>query len=541
MFLQRIRENWRSGLTVTLVSIPLSVSLAVASQATPIDGIITAIWAGLVAAMFGGSHFNIVGPTGALSGLLATYAMAHGADALSSLAIVAGVMILLAYVLKLERYLVFVPASSLHGFTLGVAFIIAFNQFNFATGLHDLPKHEKFIQNLAESFRHLSEVNFMSLAIFLIFLSGLFLIWKLIPKLPPVILLTPLGGILGFLSSTGRIPFEIQTLEGRFGELIPVLRETTIFSFDTSLLVPALTVTLVAILETMLSAKIADGMTGTRHDKRKEMLGLGLANVTSGFMGGIPATAALARTALNIKSGANHRTSSIISVVGVVGISFLLLSSFKFVPLAVIAAILVYTAVRMIEVHHFFRMFRYDKTEFILTFLVAFVTVVEDPMVGILFGTAAALLIFVNRLSAGQYELSVNNAQKERVEHHFGKDKLYSKKGELDTLVYSVKGILAYMNGQAHVARFEEDLGACKHVILRLRELYFVDLDGLDALSEIVDQLEKGGRAVFITGVNPLVQALVCDSQVYKRLKKEGRVFAKTSEALVKLGFPLKS
>ena len=132
-FKARLAANWQSGITVSLVSIPLSVSLAVASQATPVMGIITAIWAGLMAAIFGGSNYNIVGPTGALSGLLAAYALTQGVSMLPMLAIVAGLFVLIAYAARLERFLVFVPASAIQGFTLGVAFIIGLNQLNFAS------------------------------------------------------------------------------------------------------------------------------------------------------------------------------------------------------------------------------------------------------------------------------------------------------------------------------------------------------------------------------------------------------------------------
>ena len=129
MIKENIKNNIKSGLTVALISIPLSVSLAVASNASPLIGIITAIWAGLVAAIFGGSHFNIVGPTGALSGIIATYVIVHGLGGLPVLSVVTGVIVLVAYFLKLERYLVLIPSSVIHGFTLGVAFIIGLNQF----------------------------------------------------------------------------------------------------------------------------------------------------------------------------------------------------------------------------------------------------------------------------------------------------------------------------------------------------------------------------------------------------------------------------
>src|SRR5438552_3649157 len=128
----RIKSNWQPGITVALVSIPLSLSLAIASQAAPIAGIITAIWAGLAASFFGSSNYNIVGPTGALSGFLAAYAMSHGACNLPMLALVSGIFILVAFIFKLERYIKLIPSSTIHGFTLGVAGIIALNQLHFA-------------------------------------------------------------------------------------------------------------------------------------------------------------------------------------------------------------------------------------------------------------------------------------------------------------------------------------------------------------------------------------------------------------------------
>ncbi|MCX6781199.1 MAG: SulP family inorganic anion transporter [Candidatus Magasanikbacteria bacterium] len=538
MILKKLKENWKSGLTVSLVSIPLSISLAVASGASPIDGIVTAIWAGLIAALFGGSNFNIVGPTGALSGVLATYAIVHGADKLSVLAIAAGVIILAAFALKLEKYLVFIPGSAIHGFTLGVAFIIAFNEFNFATGLHGLPGHERFIDNLFESFRHVGQTSFIAVGIFAIFLLGLFAFAKYAPKIPGAIALSPFGVLLGYLSTTGHLPFALQTLETRFGNLTPVLFQARSFTFDSTIIIPAFTVALVAILETMLSAKIGDTMTGTKHNKRREMLGLGLANIGSGLFGGIPATAALARTSLNIKSGATDKMSGVVNAVSIAVISFILLSGFKFMPLPVIAAILVYVALRMIEVRHFSTMYAFNRMDFALSILVAFITVYEDPITGILFGTAAALLIFVDKLSRGQFELTANHADKE-IEREFGEERAFVNAGA-QTLVYSIKGQLAYLNAGAHIDRFDRDLNGYKTIVLRLRELYLMDLDGVEAFNEIVHHIEHQGREVYVTGVSPLISDALNTSKVYQRLHHEGHVLEKTSDVLTKLGFERK-
>jgi SulP family sulfate permease len=173
-----LKQNWKSGVTVSLVSIPLSVSLAIAAGSTPVAGIITAIWAGLFAAIFGGSNFNIVGPTGALSGILATYAFINGAQSLAVLAIATGVVVILSWVLRLERYLVFIPANTIQGFTLGVAFIIGMNQTNFALGYPKLPGHEKFIDNILESLRHIDKISFESLIVFVLFFLGIFITEK---------------------------------------------------------------------------------------------------------------------------------------------------------------------------------------------------------------------------------------------------------------------------------------------------------------------------------------------------------------------------
>lgn len=527
----KIKENWKSGVTVALVSIPLSISLAVASQAGPVAGIITAIWAGLIASIFGGSNYNIVGPTGALSGLLASYAIANGAHTLPMLAIITGILILIAYALKLERYLIYIPSSAIQGFTLGVAFIIAFNQTNFALGLSGLKVHEKFIDNLIESFWHIDQASGLTFIIFLLFLAGLFVLMKFVPKIPGAIILSPIGILLGYLTTIGYLPFTLQTLETKFGQLNPQLFVAPEITFNISMVLTGITIAVVAILETMISAKIADGMTKTKHDKRKEMFGLGLANIGSGLLGGIPATAALARTSLNIKSGATDKISATISSISIAIISLILLSYFKYIPMAVIAAILVFVAYRMIEFHHLVRMWRIDKTGFVLAILVAFITIYEDPIIGILFGTAAALIVFVHNLSQGQFSLLThdNKRNKSRITSDI---QLSNQDPSHSTLVYSIKGQLAYINSQSHLLRFEQQLTQYKHVILRLSELYFIDTDGINALDEIIELLEGQGKTVIISGINPFISSMLLHSDDYRRLKKKKRVFTRTAEAL---------
>jgi MFS superfamily sulfate permease-like transporter len=181
-------------------------------------------------------------------------------------------------------------------------------------------------------------------------------------------------------------------------------------------------------------------------------------------------------------------------------------------------------------------MYAHDKVSLALTLFVALVTIAFDPIIGILVGTVMALLVFVEKLSRGQFELVVNNDDKQIVEKIVD-ERLPKGDQHADTLVYSIKGLFAYVNAAAHVARFEEELHDFRAVVLRLRELSYIDLDGVDALAEIVDLLQAQGKTVYVTGVNPLVERLLAGQKVYRDLEAGGRVLPRTTDALRQLGY----
>lgn len=539
VFLGRFQSNWKSGLTVALVSIPLSISLAIASGATPIMGIITAVWAGLIASFFGGSNFNIVGPAGALSGILAAYALVHGYTTLPLVAIAAGVMILIAYAFRLERFIAFVPGSTIHGFTLGVGIIIALNQLNFAFGLSGLPKHEEFIKNVWETLTHLGQSSLPTYGVFALFFIALFLLLKLTPKIPGALTVAPLGILFGYLTTIGIIDIPLETIGSKFGDIKATLISLPDLSFNSTILISAGAVAFVAILETMLSAKIADGMTKTTYNDRKEMVGLGLANLASGVTGGLPATGVLVRTAINIKAGGNHKTSQGLNAIFVGLISLILFPYFKFLPMAVIGAMLIFSAIRMVESEHFVRFYRHDRRGFWIAIAVAAITVYKDPTFGLLFGTTISLLLLVEKLSRGQFDLKVNTPADGLVSSVSGEQLTKEESlGETNhVLVYSIKGQLAYINSQAHLSRFQNGLNGYQAVILRLRELNFIDIDGVDAIDDLIELIEQKGKQVAITGANNFVAKLLADgSEHFSRLTEAGLVFEKTEQALNQFG-----
>lgn len=522
-----IRLNWKSGITVALLSLPLSVSLAIASNTTPTVGIITAIWSGLIASLFGGSHFNVIGPTGALSGILAINVLTYGPACLPAIAILSGLFVLVAYWFRVDRYLTFIPSSVLHGFTLGIAIIIMLSQLNFALGLSGLPKHAHLFENIRETLHHLSSINIVTCSIFVGFLALLFIAGRTIKQLPPILLIAPLGILFGCATTYHVLPISLKTLSTEFGSITFALAQWN-FTFPAlALLIPSLTIAIIAILETMMSARIADVMTKTKHHKTRELLGLGLSNIASGCMGGMPATAALARTALNIKAGCTHKLSATISSLGIGLLSAFFLPLFKFMPLAVIAAILVFVAYNMVEIQRLKSIYQMDKRGFLIALLVAYAAMYADPLVGIMLGTAMAMVFFMEKLSRGSYEILETKSIATRTEEMTPEDSSSS------TLIYAIKGPLAYINAQSHITYLEQHSKPYKNVILKVRDLTMVDPDGLQALSEIIEMIEAQKKTVIVTGIRP--NGMVQQSKKIIELKQKGHTFKTAAEAVLYL------
>ena len=529
---EKLSQNWKAGLTVSFVSLPLSISLAMAAGATPLMGVITAIWAGLLASFFGGSNYNIVGPTGALSGILVVYALKYGVSILPLLAIITGIMTLIVYALRWERYIVFIPSSVVHGFTLGVAFIIGLGQLNFALGLKNLPAHENLISNVLESLKHIGAAHWPTVALFVGGFAFLFVWRKFFTKIPGAVVLALGGILLGYLSQIGIVAIQLQTLYSKFGNISGSLWSVPRISFvlNQDILIGAAAVSVVAILETLLSAKIADNMTKTKHNTRKEVLGVGIANIFSGLFGGIPATAALARTSINVKSGANDKLSATINSVFVLVIAAVFLGAFKYLPLAVVASILIFTATQMVEREHFVNIWRNDRMAFLLSIAVAIITVVEDPIMGILIGSMAALLVFANKMSRAKTEIGVNRDGKLIV--RLNAKEFAQAVDHGDTLVYRFAGQLTYVNAQSHMQNVGKINDGAKNVVYSFRNLFFFDMDGLEAIKEMVEMQKSRGKKVLITSLSGSMKRALKREVWYKEMEKNNEVFENTKDAL---------
>ncbi len=529
-------HNWKSALTVSLVSIPLAIALTLASGGTPTQGIITAFGAGLLGALLGGSHFNIIGPTGALSGILVAFTIVNGSITLPIIAILSGIIILIFYFLKFDKYIIFIPSSVVHGFTLGVAFIIALGQLDNILGLNNIVKDENILVNSYNSLLHFSDIKPLNVIVFSI--SILFIIFwnKKHPTLPGAIIVAALGIVIVYLLNYFDSPFQMTTLVDKYPNIHANIFENNFANYSISMFfqkkiwLVSFAVAIISILETLLSAQIAQNMTKVSFNRKKEVLGLAIANIGTGLIGGIPATAALARTSLNIKSGAIHRASGLLSAVFIAIIALFLLKYFTMLPLSIIAAILFSVAISMVDKKHFVYIWKNEKISFILAIFVTFVTLIEDPIIGILIGTAIALIIFINRISGAQTEILLwkgNKMTENILKNEFVKKDIINS----DIIAYKISGMLTYINMPEHLETIKKIKGN-KFVILSFRSAFYADIDGVNYLKEIIDILEKQNDNVFLSGVNREIEIYIKNEDFYKKKDSEGKIFKRTSAAI---------
>lgn len=529
---QKTKINLKPGITVGLVSIPLSISLALASGVSPVIGVLSAFWGGVVAAVFAGSAYNVIGPTGALSGLILTFILSHGIAMAPMVTILAGVLILIAWAFNFHKYLIYIPGPVIHGFTLGVAFIIGLGQMNNAFSLTPHLTHESLIMNIMESLKVLPEARIESVLIFALGLAFLMIIKKKLPAVPGAIALSFLGIGVGYASTKGIVPWVIPTLFSKYGTLSLQLIPSAMpkLSFSPYLFQSASVIAIIAIIETMLSAKVANLMTKTRFNERREMLALAIANIASGIVGGIPVTAALARTSLNIKTGADSRASALISAItiGIVSVAFFGL--FQYLPLAIIAAILVSVAINMVEQEHFIFLFKHDKPSFVISLVVGIMTIIADPIIAVSLGSVVILLRQVQRLSIGDYEILENHNKK--LTNRITGENLAKLEAGSDPFVYSFNTDLTYINKESHLLRIYQLAPKAHNVILRFRTVSYIDPDGILMLEEIIELFERHNVNVYFVGLSEEIRLELEKTSYFDRYTKNNKIFEKTTDAL---------
>ena len=399
-----IKENIYSGITVALVSLPLSTALAMAQGATAMMGLTTAVWGPGIQGLIGGSHYNILGPAGALVNIVSGLKNEADTNAIIPwVALVAGIMSFVVYAVKFENYCTMLPTSVLEGFSLGVATTIGLGQVRFAFGISEkkIPGHPEFYMNVKETFANLHQTEmkefFTFLPYFIVLMS--LLRWK--PSVPWIIVIAAMGVIHGLIMAKAvddkaLTPFMLK-------EKYPTLTteiELWNFSYWTPektiptmmILMGAFKVAFVAVLETLISARIADNKTNTRFDQSQEIFGMAISNMVCGLFGGTPCTGVLIRTNVNVQTGATHKTSQFINAVFVLFTVCVFMPIFSYIPFAVIAAILMTSACRLVPKTIMRQLWNVDKFEFWILIITWLICVFKDGAVGLMIGAFLSFL-----------------------------------------------------------------------------------------------------------------------------------------------------
>lgn len=395
-----VKENLYSGITVALVSTPLSTALAMAQGATAMMGLSTAIYGPGIQGVIGGSHYNILGPAGALVNIVNNIKETLGVAAIPWSAFVAGVMSFLVYLVKFEHFCTMLPTSVLEGFSLGVATTIGLGQVGFALGLPP-PQGKEFYEKVYSNFSNVGETQWKEFFCFLPFYVSLMFLLKYKPQIPWIIVIAILGVIYGAIMKEGVNDPKMTPVLLR--DIYPQLTNSVQladFSYWSpakaipfvDLLIGAFKVAFVAVLETLISARIADNKTNTRFDSPKEIRGMAIANMVCGLMGGTPCTGVLIRTNVNIQTHATHKMSQFINAVVVFFIVCFGMGVFSYIPMAVIAAILITSACRLVPKTIMRQLWNVDMFEFNILIITWLICVFKDGAVGLMIGAFLSFL-----------------------------------------------------------------------------------------------------------------------------------------------------
>lgn len=496
--------NLIAGLVVGIVALPLAMAFAIASGARPEQGIYTAIIGGGLISVFGGSRLQIAGPTGAFIAILAGITAKYGIAGLQVATLMAGVMLLLMGLARMGGVIKFIPAPVVVGFTAGIGVIIFVGQWSEFFGL---PKpsgehfHEKLwhlLQSLPNA--HLPTLSFALLGLLLVLLTPKIkrlarvpgpLVAMIVVTLLQMILQLP--GVATIGSAFGGIPTGLPTF------VVPEMSVPQIII----LIGPAFTIAMLGAIEALLSAVVADGMAGTKHDSNQELIGQGLANIVTPFFGGFAATGAIARTATNIRNGATSPLAGIMHAITLIAVLLFLAPLAADIPLAALAAILFVVAWNMSEVKHFAHLLKTapiaDRLILVITFVL---TVFADLVVAVNVGMILAILHFLRRMSDAVETLPVDETELHTELARHGIQHLPS-----DLFVYEIAGPMFF----GAVENFERALVQTqadpKFLIIRLRRVPFMDITGIQVLEEVIQKLRLRGIRVMLCEANERVRA----------------------------------
>ena len=495
-----IRNNVIAGIIVGVVALPLAMAFAIASGARPEQGLYTSIVAGVLTSLFGGTRVQISGPTGAFIAVLSIITAQHGIAGLQIATLMAGVILVALGFARLGAVIKYIPNPVIVGFTAGIGVIIFVGQWKDFFGLAPRPAGLHFHEKLWSLIEAVPSISFATTGLALLSLAILTIGARYLRRIPaPLVALLvatvlqtvfQFKGVATIGSAFGGIPRTLPSFS------FPVVTMAQVFS----LVGPAFTIALLGAIESLLSAVVADGMAGTRHDSNQELIGQGIANIAAPLFGGFAATGAIARTATNIRNGATAPLAGLVHSAVLVLIILLLAPLASTIPLCCLSAVLFVVAWNMSELPHVARMVRTapkpDVAVLLLTFLL---TVFVDLVVAVNVGVIVAALLFMRRMAD-----AVNVEQ--HVDTTATSFDILGPKPDSGIVIYSIEGPLFFGAAEklertlAHIQRPATTL------ILRMGSVPFIDATGINALEEMVGDFKRHGASVLLVELRPNVR-----------------------------------
>jgi SulP family sulfate permease len=522
------RRDVLAGVTVGVVALPLALAFGIASGLGASAGLVTAVVAGTVAALFGGSHVQVSGPTGAMTVVLVPIIATHGADGVLVVGLLAGLFLVAMALAGAGRYVRLIPLPVIEGFTLGIAALIALQQVPNALGTTS--RHEHVVIGAAGAVvEWLGAPQPAPLALSAGVATSILVLSRLRPAVPVALLAVVAATVVVRLtdltvSTIGTLPSRLFTLTA----------PSISWSDLRVLLAPALAVATLAALESLLSATVADAMSvSTRHDPDRELFGQGLANLVSPLLGGIPATAAIARTAVNVRSGAHSRLAAVIHSLVLLVVVLALADLVAWIPLAALAGVLIATAVRMVEVSSLRALARASRSDGFVVVLTFLATVVLDLATAVILGIVTAGGLALRQLARTTVlrEEGLGGAPRadgdDTVDHAVEEGALLHER----VIAYRLEGPLFF--GGAHAALLElTEVSDVRVAILRMSHVTTLDATGAAVLADTIRSLEARGVTVLLSGVPQRFVPRLRATGIHKHLTELHHIFEHTPDAI---------
>jgi len=502
-----------AGVTVGLVALPLAMAFAISSGLSPQAGIYTAIVAGVLISALGGSRVQIGGPTGAFVVIVAGIVAAHGVEGLFLCTLMAGVLLIVLGATGMGSAVRFIPRPVVVGFTNGIAILIASTQIRDFFGLHVDTVPGDFLPRmkvLASQFRTWSpEATALAVATLVIILNSK----RLSRRVPGTIIALVAGTI-----ASRALGLDVETIGTRFGGIPSGLPTVHFPQFRPELIpgliVPAMTVAMLGAIESLMSAMVADRMSGDRHDSNVELVAQGIANIASPLFGGLPATGAIARTATNIRNGARTPVAGIVHALTLLVILFSAAPLARHIPLSVLAAILCVVAYNMgdwKEIPELLRLTKTDVTVWIVTFAL---TVFADLTQAVGVGMVCAALLFIKRVADTTTVSAVSDDYVREGHAHILQNKIIPAY----VTIFRIHG--PFLFGATDKLRpiFDEVHNLPEIVVLRLRNMTAIDATGLRAFEELAEMLHRSGRHLVLCGARHQPAALIARADFHRHV-----------------------